>query len=131
MATGAGRNAWEGTYSYEETRGRTNGDPGAFVEHTIKVYRRGDELIADVDAAGFQTAVSLRCGAEARGNKINFYFRGYREDNTFEPYRKGQLLLSRERSSAGGRPRLLTHWGAYQPALRAGRSGRVYFRKIR
>lgn len=125
----AGRDAWEGTYSFQETEGRTAGGSSTFVEHTIKIYRRGGEMIADIDAAGFQTSVSLRCTAKVEGDKIAFYFQSYREDNTFEPYRKGQLLLSFERVHAGSRTRMLTHWGAYRPTLKAGRSGKVYFRK--
>ncbi|MDQ3802752.1 MAG: DUF5991 domain-containing protein [Acidobacteriota bacterium] len=101
------------------------------VEHTLVVYRRGGNLIADLDAAGFQTSVSLRCEAKVEGDRINFYFRSYREDNASEPYREGQLLLSLERDKTRGRPRLLTHWGAYQPAFGAGRSGRVSFRKTK
>lgn len=121
--------SWEGTYKFQEGGGRTAAGTGMAVEHTVVVYRRGGELMADIDAAGFQTSVSLRCDAKAEGDRLSFYFRGYREDNTFEPYREGPLLFSFEKAGGGARPRLLTHWGAYRPALGGGRSGRVYFRK--
>lgn len=100
-----------------------------FVEHTIKVYRRGEDLIADVDAAGFRVSISLRCVAKAVGDRLNLYFESYREDNVTEPYRSGQLLLSLRRSTYRGKARILTYWAAYRPALRTARSGRVYFRK--
>ena len=125
----ADRTAWEGTYTFQEGGGRTAGDTGMFVEHTIKVLRRGEELIADMDAAGFQVSISLRCAAKAEGNRLNLYFESYREDNITEPYRRGQLLLSLRRSTSRGKARILTYWAAYRPAFRTARSGRVYFRK--
>lgn len=125
----AGRAAWEGTYTFQEGGGRTSGDTGMFVEHTVRVYRRGEELIADMDAAGFQVSVSLRCEAKAEGQRLNLYFESYREDNITEPYRRGQLLLSLERSTYRGKARILTYWAAYRPAFQAPKGGRVYFRK--
>jgi hypothetical protein len=100
-----------------------------FIEHTIKVYRRGEGLIADVDAAGFQVSISLRCAAKTEGDRLNLYFESYREDNITEPYRRGQLLLSLRRSTYRGKARILTYWAAYRPAFQTAGSGRVYFRK--
>ena len=79
-----------------------------FVEHTVRVYRPDEKLIADVDAAGFQVSGSLRCVAKAAGRRLNLYFESYREDNLTEPYRRGQLLLSLGRSTSRGRTRILT-----------------------
>lgn len=117
------RTSWEGSYLFQE------GEGGQFVEHTIKVYRVGEELVADLDAAGFQTAVSLRCDAKVEGEKLNLYFHSYREENVGEPYRKGQLLLSLEKAGPGRRVRLLTRWGAYRPVFRRPKSPGVYFKK--
>lgn len=130
-STQSDQSALEGTYTFQEGGGRTAGGTGEFVEHTLVVRRRGEELIADIDANGFQTSRSLRCSAKVEGEKISLYFQSYREGNVFTPYQKGQLLLTLERSVAGGKPRLLTYWGAYQPALNSLRSGRVYFRKTK
>jgi hypothetical protein len=127
----AGHAAWEGTYTFQEGGGRTAGDTGMFVEHTVRVYRRDEELIADVDAAGFQVSVSLRCVAKAEGRRLNLYFESYREDNITEPYRRGQLLLSLGRSTSRGRTRILTYWAAYRPAFQTAKSGQVYFRKTK
>lgn len=121
--------AWEGTYTFNEGGGRTAGGAGMFVEHTIKVYRRGEGLIADVDAVGFQVSISLRCVAKAEGGRLNLYFESYREDNITEPYRRGQLLHSLGRSTFRGKVRILTYWAAYRPAFQTPKSGRVYFRK--
>ncbi len=121
--------SWEGTYVFQEGGGRTAGDTGMFVEHTVKIYQRNEGLAADLDAAGFQVSVSLRCVAKAEGNRLNLYFESYREDNVTEPYQRGQLLLSLGRSTIRGKGRILTYWADYRPALQTARSGRVYFRK--
>ncbi len=129
--TAPGHATWEGTYKFNESGGRTAAATSTTVEHTIVVYRRGGELVADVDAAGFQTSVSLTCDVKVEGDRISFYFRSYREDNVLASYRRGQLLFSLERTIVRGRPRLLTYWGAYRPGLGGGRSGRVYLRKTK
>jgi hypothetical protein len=116
---------WEGTYVFQE------GEGGSFVEHTIKVYRLEGELIADLDAAGYQTSVSIRCDTKTEGTKISFNFRSYREDNIGEPYSKGQFLLSLERVGVGKRSKLLTNWGGYRPAFREPKGGGVYFKKTK
>lgn len=120
---------WKGTYTYQEGGGRNASGATMFVKHQIAIYEQNGELIADIDANGYQTSRSLLCSTKIEGNRINLYFQSYREDNTFEPYRKGQFLLSLEKSSLGRRSRILTYWGAYQPAFRSLRSGRIYFRK--
>jgi hypothetical protein len=125
------QSAWEGIYTFQESGGRTTGGTGEFVEHTLVIHRQGDGLIADIDANGFQTSRSLRCRAKTEGDKLSLYFLSYREGNVFTPYQKGQLLLTLERSGVGGRSRVLTYWGAYQPALSNARGGRVYFKKTK
>ena len=95
------------------------------------MYRLGGDIVADLDAAGFQTSVSLRCDAKVEGAKISFYFRSYREDNAREPYSKGQLLLSLEKVGVGKRSRLLTNWGSYRPIFREPKGGGVYFKKTK
>lgn len=129
--TQSGQSTWEGTYTFQEGGGRAAGGTGEFVEHTVVVRREGDALVADIDANGFQTSRSLRCSAKSEGGKLSLYFLSYREDNVFTPYHKGQLLLTLGRSTAGGRTRLVTYWGAYQPALITARGGRVYFKKTK
>jgi hypothetical protein len=122
------QNAWEGAYEFTEDGGRAGG-AAMLVTHTLVVRRRGGALPCELDASGFQTSVSLNCEARAEGGRLNIYFSGYREGNVFERYRRGQLLLTLERATVRGKPRLLTHWGAYEPALKSRPSGRVYFRK--
>jgi hypothetical protein len=124
------RNAWEGTYEFSEGGGRSAG-AGMIVTHTLVVHGRGGALLCELDADGYQTSRSLRCDAREEGDKLNLYFHSYREGNASAQYKKGQLLLTLERTTVRGKPRLLTHWGAYQPALSSARSGRVYFKKAK
>jgi hypothetical protein len=138
--TGGGRHAvtrapadqsgWEGGYEFSEGGGSAGG-MAMIVTHTLSVRKRGDSLVCDLDADGYQTSISLSCTAREEGGKLNVYFDGYREGNTFERFTKGLLLLSLENAVVGGRPRLLTYWGAYQPALKDLPSGRVYFKKTK
>jgi hypothetical protein len=125
-----GQDNWEGSYEYGEGGGQTAGGAGMIVTHELVVYKHGDSLVADLDADGFQTSRSLRCDAREEGGKLNLYFNGYREGNILSQYKKGQLLLALERTTLRGRPRLLTYWRAYQPALKDLPSGRVYFKKV-
>jgi hypothetical protein len=81
--------SWEGTYVFQEGGDRTAGGTGMFVKHTIGLYRRGEGVIADVDASGFQVSVSLTCAVKAKGDRLNLYFESYREDNITEPYGGG------------------------------------------
>lgn len=119
--------SWEGTYRYQEGVGRG----GEFVEHTLVVTRAGGGLAATLEAAGFQTSISLKCEAREEGNRLLLYFKEYGEDNLAAEYRKGELLLTLERAGpppAGGK--LLTRWAAYRPVLRKAKGAGVYFRKV-
>jgi hypothetical protein len=100
------------------------------VTHTLVIRKHDDALNCDLDADGFQTSISLRCDAREEDGKLNLYFDSYREGNTFARYRKGQLLLTLERTTVRGKVRLLTYWRAYQPALNALHGGGIYFKKV-
>lgn len=84
-----GAPSWEGTYKYQEGGGRTAHGEGMFVEHTIKLYRRNGELIADLDAAGFQVSTSLRCGTKAEGEKISLTSRATAKTTSWSRTRRG------------------------------------------
>jgi hypothetical protein len=121
---------WEGTYEFSEGSGRSAG-AGMIVTHTLAVRKRDDRIVCDLDADGFQTSISLRCDAREEGGKLNIYFDGYREGNVLARYRKGQLLLTLERATVRGKPRLLTRWGAYKPVFDPARGVNISFKKIK
>jgi hypothetical protein len=130
---------WEGTYTFVEKGGRTAGATAIVVEHTIKIYRTANHLLAAIDANGFQTAVSLTCRTSVSGNRIDLYYQKRREGDTTsqtfdlqgrvkDRYSAGQLLLTLEKSALPGM-KILTYWRAYQPVEIRARNGKVYFRK--
>jgi hypothetical protein len=121
---------WEGTYEFSEGGGHSTG-AALIVTHTLVIRKHDDALDCDLDAEGFQTSVSLRCDARGENGKLNIYFNSYREGNTFARYRKGQLLMTLERTTVRGKPRLLTRWGAYHPIFDSARGSKVCFKKIK
>lgn len=124
---------WLGVYEYTESPGRTAGGTGIVISHEIYVYEEGDRLFARITAQGYQTSRAMRCDARVEGNRLRLYLNRYEEDNMFEPYRVGELLLTLERRQRGGRTIILTYWHAMQPvsAERRAPNGRVYFRRTR
>jgi hypothetical protein len=116
----SGNSSWEGEYSFGETGGKNT---GLVIEYSIRIYRKDGALMADIDADGHQTLLRLSCKADIQSNRITFRFNNYREENLFELYQPGEVLLSLERKTG----RLLTYWGALRPQLISYKSGRVYF----
>jgi hypothetical protein len=71
------------------------------------------------------------CSAKVVGTKLEIYFREYGEDNMFEPYKAGDLLLTLEKKTAKGREVILTHWGKFTASVpRNEKSGKVYFKRV-
>ena len=121
------KDSWNGTYSFLEGVPRGNGNVGN-VSHSITIYQSGKNLVANLEASGWQIEESLKCTTKIVGNRINLYFKSY--GNTggepMQRYKKGALLLSLVRSGN----KILTYWGAYKPmALKNGKSGKVYFKE--
>jgi hypothetical protein len=116
----SGNPPWEGEYNFGETSGRNT---GLVILYSVKVYQKDGSLLADIDADGHQTMTRLSCKTKVAGNRLTLYFSNYREENLFEIYKPGEVLLSLERR--GGK--LLTYWGAIRPQLTGFKNGRVYF----
>ncbi|MBD0325716.1 MAG: hypothetical protein ICV68_04760 [Pyrinomonadaceae bacterium] len=120
---------WLGTFGFGEDGGKTAGGSAIYVFHKIEIYREGNGLMAAIESNGYQTARQLVCDVKLHGRRAEFYFKHYGETNLFQNYKEGQLLLTLERTTRNKRALLLTYWGAFQPATRPLRSGRVYFKK--
>lgn len=124
--------AWLGTYGYTELAGRTTGGTAIVISHVIHVDEENGALFADVSSDGYQTYRRLRCDARIVGNRLHLYYlnNNYSDGyNAPEMYRRGELLLTLERTRNG---RILTFWRAMQPAaLRRWSNGRVYFTRVR
>jgi hypothetical protein len=113
---------WEGKYIFGEFGGKNT---GILISYSINVYKKNGVLIADIDADGFQTEMRISCTTTPLGNRIDLYFDKYREDNLYEIYKPGEMLLSFEKKGS----KILTYWAAIKPQLIPFKNGRVYFAK--
>ena len=128
--TAAAQNDWRGTYVFGEDGGKTAGGTGIYIEHELKIFDGDNEIAASIESNGFQTSANLVCTAKVVGAKIMFYFQSYGEDNMFEKYKPGDLLLTLERKTVKGKPVILTYWGKFTPAIEKNEiTGKVYFEK--
>lgn len=126
-----GQNDWIGRYEFSEDGGRNAGGTAIFVQHDLEVVHGDDGLIAFVKSNGYQTSKDLICTARITSGKLNIYFESYGEDNVFERYEPGDLLLTLERKTEKGKMTLLTHWGKFTPIIpKNEKSGRKYFEKL-
>lgn len=122
--------SWNGTYEYGENGGKTAGGSVIFIQHDITVDTDNGKLSAFISSQGYQTSKALNCTAQIVGNRLKIYFNSYGEGNMFEPYQKGDLLLTLERRRVRGRDTILTYWNKFEPsALSKWKNGRIYFRK--
>lgn len=129
-ASSFAQNAWIGSYEYGENGGKNAGGAVIYIHHKITVEMDNNKLSAFISSQGYQTSKALTCTAKIVGNKLQIYFNAYGEDNMYEPYKKGDLLLTLERRRIRGRNVILTHWHKFEPAaLSKWKNGGVYFRK--
>lgn len=123
---------WPGSYEFHENGGKTAGGSAILISHEISVIDSGDGLTATIQSNGYQTSSDLVCTAKIEGSKLLIYFQNYGEDNMFEPYQQGDLLLTLERKTGKGKPVILTHWGKFTPSVpKNERSGKVYFEPVK
>lgn len=124
------QNGWAGTYVFEEDGGRNAGGTAIFITHELNVMETDDGLRATIQSNGYQTSKDLICTAKAAGNKLSIYFESYGENNMFESYSPGDLLLTLEKRTAKGKTQLLTFWGKFEPVIpEKPQSGKVFFVK--
>ncbi|MEZ5426612.1 MAG: DUF5991 domain-containing protein [Pyrinomonadaceae bacterium] len=121
---------WVGSYEFYEDGGKTTGGTPIFVAHQMDIIETDDGLVAMIQSNGYQTSRDLVALAKPDGDKLNIYFESYGENNTFEPYQKGDLLFALERKTKKGKTELLTTWGKFMPIVpKNEKSGQVYFVK--
>lgn len=124
------QNAWVGAYEFDEDGGRNAGGTKIFISHRIDLVETDDGLIAMLQSNGYQTSKDLICKTKTEGSKLFLYFESYGENNVFESYEKGDLLLTLERKTVKNKTELLTHWGKFLPVIpKNEKSGKVYFVK--
>ncbi len=121
---------WLGSYSFDEDGGKNAGGATIFIAHQIDIKEAEDGLIALIQSNGYQTSKDLICTTKIEGAKLLIYFDSYGENNLFEPYEKGDLLLTLERKTVKGKTEILTFWGKFQPVVpKNEKTGKVYFQK--
>ena len=122
---------WLGSYVFDEDGGKNAGGSAIFISHRIDVSESDDGLIAMIQSNGYQTSKDLICTTKTEGGKLLIYFDSYGENNLFEPYEKGDLLLTLERKTVKNKTEVLTFWGKFQPIVpKNEKTGKVYFYQI-
>ena len=122
---------WKGSYYFGENGGKNAGGIAMLISHELEIFDSGDGLAARLESNGYQTSADLVCTAKMQGTKLLIYFASYGENNMFEPYTAGDLLMTLERKTEKGKPVIITHWGKFTPAISKNeKSGKVYFEKM-
>ena len=121
---------WEGLYIFEENGGVTAGGSPITIFHELNIYQSDDGLRANLKSNGYQTQFDLNCTVKITQKRLDLFFESYGDDNLFEIFKPGDLLLSLEYKFIGGKEKLLTTWQKFKPIVPGNeKSGRVYFVK--
>jgi hypothetical protein len=127
-----GQSDWAGTYTFDEDGGKNAGGTPIFIMHELNVLQTDDGLRATIQSNGYQTSKDLICTAKVKGAKLEIYFENYGENNVFETYSPGDLLLTLEKRSLKGKTELLTWWGKFTPIVpEKPKTGKVFFVKAK
>lgn len=119
----------DGKYEFNEDGGKTAGGTVIFVGHVLEL---GDAGTATLRADGYQTARDLKCTFTTTATKTVVKFDSYNEDgvNSFEPYKKGDVLLTLQYKTVKGKKVLWTTFGKYTPTVKnAPKLGGIYFKE--
>ncbi len=121
---------WAGTYTFDEDGGKNAGGTVIFIAHELVVMETDDGLRATVQSNGYQTSKDLNCSVKVNGTKLEIYFESYGENNVFESYAAGDLLLTLEKKTVKGKPAIVTWWGKFTPIIpEKPKTGQVFFVK--
>jgi hypothetical protein len=124
------QSSWVGTYEFDEDGGKTAGGTAIFISHQLEIKETENGLMATLQSNGYQTSKDLICTAKANGNKLSIYFESYGENNVFETFEPGDLLLTFERKTVKNKTEILTFWNKFLPVVpKNEKTGKVYFVK--
>ena len=122
---------WLGKYEFTENGGKNAGGTVMMVTHHLEILKSEDGLVATLESNGYQTSKDLLCLVKVQGNKAMLYFEGYGDNNVFESYTKGQLMLTLEQKNEVGKKTLLTYWNEFKPIVpKNEKNGKVYFARL-
>lgn len=129
-AAASAQKEWVGTYTFDEDGGKNAGGTPIFIVHELVVMETDDGLRATLQSNGYQTSKDLNCSAKVLGNKLQIIFESYGENNVFETYEKGDLLLTLEKKAVKGKAHIITFWGKFTPVIpEKPKTGQVLFVK--
>lgn len=119
---------WVGTYTFDEDGGKNAGGTVIFIAHELVVMETDDGLRGTLQSNGYQTSKDLNVTAKVKGSKLEIYFESYGENNVFETYAPGDLLLTLEKRTAKGKSELLTWWEKFTPIVpEKPKTGKIFF----
>lgn len=122
--------SWIGNYEFDEDGGKTVGGSAIFITHELEIKQIGDGILATIQSNGFQTSIDLIGTVKTEGDRLLIYFDSYGENNMFEKYEQGDLLLTLEKKTGKNKTGILTYWNKFQPVIEKNeKSGKVYFKK--
>lgn len=124
------QSSWVGTYEFDEDGGKTAGGTVIFISHRLEIKKSENGLLATLQSNGYQTSKDLIGTAKTNGDKLSIYFAGYGENNVFDTFEPGDLLLTLERRTVKNKPEILTFWNKFLPVVpKNEKSGKIYFVK--
>lgn len=122
--------SWVGKYEFDENGGKTAGGTVIFITHELFIEQTDNGLLATINSNGYQTSSELIGTAKVEGDKLLIYFDSYGENNMFENYAQGDLLLTLEKKTVKSKTDVLTFWNKFQPIIdKNQKTGKVYFKK--
>ena len=127
-------NDWIGEYEFfDAPKAARRNAPTPSITYKITVYKKSNQLLAELEANGFQTAIHYQCTVKINGSEMNLYFLkdliGNGTDD-FTPLKKGNLVASLKQVQSGSKTKYLFKPGGYRIDLMSGRKGSpIYFTK--
>lgn len=113
--------SWIGEYGFNEFA-----PPNQNMFYSISIDKNKNDYYADITIFGFQTNIRVRAKIVGDENFIKLLFNKYLPDNVYEPYEKGDVLLSFKKSNE----EIYTYWGEIRPMITKNyKSGEIYFLK--
>lgn len=112
---------WIGEYSFSEYA-----PPNQNMFYLVTIHGERNNVFAQFSIDGFQRSERLTAKVSGDASSVDFEFLHYLPGNTWEPYEKGDILLSFKKSGS----KLITSWGKLQPLLLENQEAGEYFQLL-
>jgi hypothetical protein len=111
---------WIGEYIFTESS-----PPEKVLSYGLNIYKENEVYYGEIYIDGFQTMTRIRTIISGDENSIDLIFEEYLPDNSYEPYNKGDLMLTLKMDS----DKILTSWGEIKPMRDENLNSGIYFEK--